>query len=98
MDDPVEVDPGHYQVEHEDDQVRVLRIKYGPGDKSVMHGHPASIAISLTGAHVRFGFPDGSTEELTMEVGEVMAIPEGEHLPENLTDNPMEAVLVELKG
>ena len=98
MDDPVEVDPGHYQVEHEDDQVRVLRIKYEPGDKSVMHGHPASIGVSLTDLHARFELPDGSTEELNMEAGQVMAFPEGEHLPENLSDQPMEAILIELKG
>ena len=29
MDDPVVVDPDHYAVEFENDQVRVLRIKYG---------------------------------------------------------------------
>ncbi len=29
--DPVAVDPKHYKVEMENDQVRALRITYGPG-------------------------------------------------------------------
>jgi hypothetical protein len=32
--DPVKVDPKHYKVEFENDRVRVVRIKYGPGEKS----------------------------------------------------------------
>ena len=33
MADPVIVDSNHYKVEFENDQVRVLRIKYGPERK-----------------------------------------------------------------
>jgi len=33
--DPVKVDPKHYKVEMENDRVRVLRITYGPQEKSV---------------------------------------------------------------
>ncbi len=40
--DPVKVDSKHYKVELENDQVRVLRINYGAGEKSVMHEHPGS--------------------------------------------------------
>ena len=40
--DPVEVNPRHYKVEFEKDRVRVLRISYWPGEKSVMHEHPAA--------------------------------------------------------
>ncbi len=35
--DPVELDPKHYKVVIDNDQVRVLRAKYGPHEKSVMH-------------------------------------------------------------
>ena len=33
--DATKVDPKHYKVEFENDEVRVLRITYGPGEKSV---------------------------------------------------------------
>ena len=46
--DPVAVDPRHYTVELENERVRVLRIKYGPREKSVMHSHPAIIAVFVT--------------------------------------------------
>ena len=43
--DPVHVDSKHYTVEAENDRVRVLRVKYGPREKSVMHGHPSVVAV-----------------------------------------------------
>ncbi len=69
MDDPVVVDPDHYAVEFENDQVGVLRIKYGPREKSVMHGHPASLGSHLTDAHAQFTFPDGSTQAFRVSAG-----------------------------
>ncbi len=45
--DPVKVDPKHYQVVLENAQVRVLHIRYGPHEKSVMHRHPAGVAVFL---------------------------------------------------
>jgi quercetin dioxygenase-like cupin family protein len=95
--DPVTVDPKHYTIEFENDQVRVLRISYGPHEKSVMHGHPASVAVALTNAQVTFTMSDGKTEELRMKAGQTMWVPAGDHLPENVGDQPMEVVLVELK-
>ncbi len=95
--DPVTVDPQHYIVEFENDQVRVLRIRYGPHEKSVMHGHPASLAVFLADTRGQFTFPDGKTEEFTTKIGQTMFTPAAEHLPENLSDQPFELVLVELK-
>src|SRR2546422_1391510 len=43
--DAVKVDPKHYKVELENDRVRVVRITYGPREKSVMHGHRAGIGV-----------------------------------------------------
>ncbi len=96
--DPVKVDPTHYKVEFQNRHVRVLRIRYGPGERSVMHGHPAGIGVHLTDAHARFTFPGGKTEELRVTAGEVRLYPAGGHLPENLSDRPLELVFVELKA
>ena len=49
--DSVKVDPKHYKVEFQNDRVRVLRIKYGPKEKSVMHSHPASARANTTMQH-----------------------------------------------
>ena len=96
--DPIRVDARHYKVELEDDRVRVLRCNYGPGERSTMHGHPESIAICLTDARFRFTYPDGRTEEHQVHRGEVMRLPAGEHLPENLTQNQFEVLVIELKN
>ena len=95
--DPVKVDPQHYKVEFENAAVRVLRIKYGPHEKSVMHWHPAAVAVFLTNIHVKFGLPDGKTAEQTGTAGQVLSTAAGRHLPENLSDDPFELILVELK-
>jgi hypothetical protein len=96
--DPVQVDPRHYKVEVDNDRVRVLRIHYGAHEKSVMHSHPDSVAIFLKEIHCRFTFPDGKTEEHQFRAGETMFTPAGSHLPENLIDQPIDIILVELKG
>jgi quercetin dioxygenase-like cupin family protein len=59
--DPVKVDPKHYTVEFENDKVRVVRIEYAPGEKSVMHGHPASVVVFLNDSQGRFTYPDGKS-------------------------------------
>jgi quercetin dioxygenase-like cupin family protein len=95
--DAVKVDPKHYKVEVNNSSVRVLRIRYGPHEKSVMHSHPNSIAIFQTDGRVKFTYPGGKTEEREMKAGQVAWTPAGRHLPENLTDNDMDVILVELK-
>jgi len=66
MDDPITVDPKHYNVEFENDQVRIVRITYGPGEKSVMHGHPSSVLVFLTDCHGRFTYEAHETLRLTI--------------------------------
>jgi quercetin dioxygenase-like cupin family protein len=96
--DPVRVDSKHYTVELEDEKVRVVRVRYGPREKSVMHGHPALVGVMLTDGHIRMTYPDGRTEEITAKAGQVLHFPATEHLPENLGDRVFEAILIELKA
>lgn len=95
--DAAKVDPKHYKVEFENDQIRVLRITYGPGEKSVMHEHPDAFAIFLTDLNSKFTFPDGKTMESTPKAGTTLWTPAGKHLPENTGDKAFELILVELK-
>jgi quercetin dioxygenase-like cupin family protein len=96
--DPVKVDAKHYKVEFENDQVRVLRITYGPHEKSVMHAHPASVAVFLSDVSVKFTLPDGKTASSDVKAGMAQWEAGGKHLPENVGDKPFELILVELKG
>ena len=97
VDDPVKVDPKHYKVEFENERVRVVRIRYGPGEKSVMHSHPESIAVFLTDAHAKFTYPDGKTEDINASAGSVQHMDAFTHLPESKSKKRFEVIQVELK-
>ena len=95
--DAVIADPEHYTVEFENDRVRIIRIKYGPGEKSVMHTHGANVSVFLSEGSIRMNLPDGTFVDVPSEVGVAQWADAEEHLPENLSDEPLEVLLVELK-
>lgn len=96
--DAVTADPTHYKVEFENDKVRVIRITYGPGEKSVMHEHlRAGVTVSLTDAHTMMTLPDGTSTEDTSESGVVAWAEPTMHMPANMGDEPFEAIYVEIK-
>jgi len=96
--DAVQADPKHYTVEAEDPRVRVLRVRYGGGEKSIMHAHPAGVAIFLTDGHVRFNDQAAGPQEVQGKAGQVVLMPATTHQPENLAGQSFEVILVELKG
>ena len=96
--DPVKVDAKHYKVVFENNSVRVLRIHYGPHEKSVMHEHPAGVVVFLTDQRGKFTYPDGKTEEAQGKAGDALWSEATKHLPENTGDKPFELILVEQKA
>jgi mannose-6-phosphate isomerase-like protein (cupin superfamily) len=96
--DAVKVDPQHYTVVSENDQVRILKAHYGPHEKSVMHSHPATVAVFLTDAKGQFTFPDGKKQDFDVKAGQSQYQAASTHLPENTGDKEMEVIVVELKG
>ena len=95
--DPVKVDPKHYKVEFENESVRVLRISYGAGEKSVMHYHPNAVAVYLTDGMTRMTTPDGKSQDMPAKAGGATWTAAGSHLPQNTGNKPLEVILVELK-
>src|SRR5436190_13630385 len=96
--DAAKADAKHYTVAFENDQVRVLKVRYGPGEKSTMHSHPNAVAVFLTDAKGRFTFQDGKTQDFNSKAGDVIWNDANVHLPENTGDKAMEVIVVELKG
>jgi mannose-6-phosphate isomerase-like protein (cupin superfamily) len=96
--DAIKVDPKHYTVISENDQVRILKAHYGPHEKSVMHSHPATVAVFLTDAKGQFTFADGKTQAFDVKAGGSQYGPANTHLPENTGDKEMDVIVVELKG
>jgi RNase P/RNase MRP subunit p29 len=62
--------------------------RYGPGEKSVMHEHPDSVAVLLTESHITFTAPDGKSVKVDGKVGDVLWRPGEKHNPENTGDKP----------
>ena len=96
--DAVAVDPTHHKVEFENNQIRVLRINFGPGETSVMHSHPCLIAIGVSNSRLLFHFPDGSTRNAALTVGQIVIAKPVTHQVENQATEPSEVIVVELKG
>ena len=96
--DAVKTDPKHYSVISENDQVRILKVHYGPHEKSIMHSHPATVAVFLTDAKGQFSFPDGKKTPFTVMAGGTQYDAATTHLPENTGDAGMDVIVVELKG
>jgi hypothetical protein len=97
--DAVKVDPKHYKVELENDRVRVVRIKYGGKERSVMHQHRPGVVVFLTDAQCKFSYPDGKAEDIQAKAGEFLWFGEAwEHNSENLSDPGLEVIYVELKS
>ncbi len=95
----VTADPDHYTVEFENDLIRVVRIKYGPGETSSMHSHDANCAIFLKDGKTRMELPDGTSSIAPAAAMGVVDCGDAEvHLPTNIGDSTMELILVEMKG
>lgn len=85
------------KVEIDNPWVRVVRVKAGPHEKIPMHEHPASVLVCLTDIHERMTSPDGKSQEIRRKAGDVAYREAMKHAEENLSDQPLEAVVVELK-
>jgi len=83
--DPVKVDPQHYRVEFENDQVRVLRVRYGPHEKGALHEHKLNRVVCYI------------TDHPGLKAGSVRVAGAATHTEENASDQAVERVAVELK-
>ncbi len=95
--DAVTADPAHYSVSFENELVRILRVSYRAGEKSVMHRHPASCAVFLTDQTFNFTLPDGTTEPASVPAGALGCGDGNVHLPENIASDA-DFVIIEFKG
>ena len=96
--DAVKTDPKHYSVVSENDQVRILKVHYGPHEKSHMHEHPQGVVVNLTDGHLRFTDQNGKVKEVFSKRGEARWFPAFRHTVENLTDESYSAVYIGVKG
>jgi len=95
--DSIKVDPAHHQVLLENDQVRVLRWFVGVGDTTLHHSHPSNLNICLTDYMGKVTEPNAKVSKVQAKAGSVTWRQAGSHAVENLTQQPMEGIIVEPK-
>ncbi|MCH8282869.1 MAG: cytoplasmic protein [Chloroflexi bacterium] len=95
--DAVSVAPDLYKVLFENDRVRVLDVRYGPGVKSDMHSHPDTVVVALTLLKAKFTSADGQTVDIELQAGEAGFVEAQDHMVENTGTSEIRGILVQLK-
>ena len=83
--DPTVVDAKHYKVEFENDQVRILRVHYGPHDKGELHEHILNRVVFYLNDQ-----PGAKADDVHISGA-------GTHAEQNASDQPADRIAVELK-
>ncbi|QJY46148.1 cytoplasmic protein [Pseudonocardia broussonetiae] len=94
--DPVVTDPELYSVVFENERVRVLEYRDGPGDRTCEHSHPDMVIIPLATFRRRLSV-GGRTFEVEKTAHEAGWVDAHTHSGENIGDGPSHALFVELK-
>jgi beta-alanine degradation protein BauB len=81
----------------ENDRVRVLDIKFKPGQKTVMHSHPDHVLYVLKGSKIKMTLPSGSTNEVNLKAGQAFWMNAGQHAVENLGKTEAHNLVIEMK-
>ncbi|MCC7155533.1 MAG: hypothetical protein IT161_13240 [Bryobacterales bacterium] len=97
--DPVKLDPKHYHVRFENEQVRVLRVKIGPGESAPLHQHSLPrLVVYLTPMDIEVTSAEGKTERVTKAAREISFAGPARHSEKNAGSGAFEVVVVEFKS
>jgi quercetin dioxygenase-like cupin family protein len=83
--DPTKVDPKHYKLELENAQVRVVRVRYGPGEKGPEHEHTLNHVIVYL------------NDQAGHKAGDFRFDGVAKHPEENKSDQTVERIVVDIK-
>lgn len=96
--DPVKIDPKHYHVEFENDQVRVIRVRFGAHEAAPLHEHQLRrVMFYVTDVTTRITSTDGSIDETPHKAGDIVMGGPAKHSEFNTLDHPVEVLVTELK-
>jgi mannose-6-phosphate isomerase-like protein (cupin superfamily) len=96
--DPPKLWPKFFRIPIDNRQVRVLVERIPAKQKLVLHQHSLHrVLVNLTDQHFRVIDESGKAVEITAKAGGVHLAKPNKHIEENLSDQPFEGVVVELK-
>ncbi|KPK17190.1 MAG: hypothetical protein AMJ67_13790 [Betaproteobacteria bacterium SG8_41] len=99
--DAVTSDPRSFRIVLDNERVRVLEYKSGPGlgvCGQGMHYHPDRVTVSLTEAKVKVTNTEGKTVVRDIPAGHVFYAPAETHSVENIGGSGTRIYIIELKG
>ncbi len=95
---PVALDPRHFRTVLENDRVKVIRVRLGPREKSMVMEIPAHVMTCVTDQHVRVIYAHTKPAERSEKAGYTVWVEREEYGLENLEDKPAEWILVVPNG
>ena len=95
--DPLAVAADVYSLLMENDRVRVFDVRFRPGQKAVMHGHPDHVIYVLADGALKLTLPDDHSQEVPVKAGQVLWMDAGPHAAENVGTTEAHLLVVELK-
>jgi len=95
---PVALDPSHFRMVLENDHVKVIRVRLGPHEKSLVMEIPAHVMTCVTDQRVRVNYAHTRSVERSQKAGYSGWVESDEYGLENLDDKPAEWILVVPNG
>jgi quercetin dioxygenase-like cupin family protein len=95
--DPTKVAGDVYKLILENERVRVFDVRFKPGQKAEMHGHPDHVIYVISDYTLNLRMPDGSSQVIPLKAGQTFWMGAGPHAAENIGKTEGHAVVVELK-
>lgn len=92
--------PDVYKVRVENEQIRLVEGVWKPGQKDLMHSHPAPhLYYWLTPCSLRWHLPDGKSRDVAVAAGQAGSTPVvPAHVVENIGSNECRILMFEAKS
>lgn len=88
--------PDIYKVIAQNEQYKVIAVTWKPGQKDVLHSHPANAVYYLTDCSLRIHAPDGSSRDAQPRAGAaIVQAPIPGHVLENVGGTDCRLVMFE---
>jgi hypothetical protein len=95
--DPVRVDPQHFKLDLDNEQVRVVHLSMKGSESTPMHEETELLAVCIKECHVRLSRPDGKFQDVHMQAGDARWVWEETRSEKNLSKEPLDMLLIEIR-
>ena len=95
--DPLKVAPDMYSLLFENDQVRVMKVVFKPGQKIAEHSHPDHYVVVSHPGKLKITKKDGTSTDVELKTNEVLWIPAETHWAQNTGTTEVELIVNEMK-